>query len=847
MIKIFLRKIVDMMQWMFDSLLTSKQRHFIKHIFSEKQKRSLKRLFKDGKRQKQLWEIDRMRYRLRNLGFTKKAYLDLKQACHHAQDEYMRRLSAWELALWHANQYSVEDAHQCLVYLPLAIQGEKRHDFLVRAAILEAESLVRIGSIDEARGVLSRFMSSSPSADLFLAAANLEEKDTERVYWVNKALALYDISNISVETSSHEATSEHSAYDSIVSVLGMNSRGNKGADAPKVSVIIPVYNAQDVIQTSIDAILAQTWDNLEVLVVDDCSTDGTLAIIQDYAQRDARVQLIQASSNGGAYVARNLALQVATGEFVTVNDADDWSHPLKIEQQITHLLQNTSVIGNTSQQARATNDLTFHRRGKPGTYIFSNMSSLMFRREPVLESVGYWDCVRFGADSEFIKRVRLIFGEKAVVELSTGPLSFQRQSSNSLTGNAAFGFPGYFMGARKEYAEAQKQFHSVGHNLRYDFPQNVRPFAIPEPMWPIREEKLSERRHFDVIIVSDFRLDGGSTMSNAEEIKAQHRMGIRTGLIQLSRYDYSPKKKIHPQIRELVDGNLVQVIVYGEKVSCDLMILRYPPILQEWQRFVPDVHAGVIHVIVNQTPMSDYGPNAERRYDLNICEERLQDYFGQPGTWYPIGPLVREALHQHHAKELDAIQLTSEDWSNIIDVDEWKRPSRPVPHSTYRIGRHSRGQAVKWPADSTELLKIYPDSNQYDVHILGGAEAPQKILGRLPSNWHVLHFGHMHPKDFLATLDVFVYYTHPDWVESFGRVIIEAMAVGVPVIIPPIYRELFGDAAIYAQPSEVQETVDQLMSDSDYYTSQVQKSHLYVDKHFGYSKHETRLEEFLNG
>ncbi len=102
-------------------------------------------------------------------------------------------------------------------------------------------------------------------------------------------------------------------------------------------------------------------------------------------------------------------------------------------------------------------------------------------------------------------------------------------------------------------------------------------------------------------------------------------------------------------------------------------------------------------------------------------------------------------------------------------------------------------------------------------------------------------------KDFLSTLDVFVYYTHPDLVEAFGRTIIEAMAVGVPAILPHDYREVFGEAAIYAKPSEVKENVDRLMADDDYYETQVQTARAYVEKHFGYTKHARRLSGLIGG
>jgi len=209
--------------------------------------------------------------------------------------------------------------------------------------------------------------------------------------------------------------------------------------------------------------------------------------------------------------------------------------------------------------------------------------------------------------------------------------------------------------------------------------------------------------------------------------------------------------------------------------------------------------------------------------------------------------LVREALYKHHAEELTTITLANEDWPNIIDVNEWWRGSRPPRGPRPRIGRHFRDGEVKSSTDASELLAVYPNSDDYEVHVLGGAEAPRKVLGGLPKNWHVLEFGEVHPKDFLSTLDVFVYYTHPGWVESFGRSIIEAMAAGVPVILPHSYRELFKEAAIYAEPAEVKASIDRLMMDDDYYESQVRVARDFVEEHFGYTVHAKRLKNLSLG
>ena len=152
---------------------------------------------------------------------------------------------------------------------------------------------------------------------------------------------------------------------------------------------------------------------------------------------------------------------------------------------------------------------------------------------------------------------------------------------------------------------------------------------------------------------------------------------------------------------------------------------------------------------------------------------------------------------------------------------------------------------MKWPADRKTLLSAYPGTDKYEVYVMGGAKVPEAILGRLPTNWTVLPFDSLPPKDYLAGLDVFVYFTHPDWVESFGRVIIEAMAAGVPVIVPPIYLPLFGDAALYTEPEGVLEHVDRLIEDPAYYEGRVGHALAYVDKKFSYGMHIERVRNLI--
>lgn len=90
----------------------------------------------------------------------------------------------------------------------------------------------------------------------------------------------------------------------------------------KISVIVPVYNCEAYLPACLDSILQQTFSNLEIIVVDDGSTDGSGAICDIYAQKDARIQVIH-QSNQGVSAARNAGLEIATGDYLSFIDSDD--------------------------------------------------------------------------------------------------------------------------------------------------------------------------------------------------------------------------------------------------------------------------------------------------------------------------------------------------------------------------------------------------------------------------------------------------------------------------------------------------------------------------------------------
>lgn len=113
---------------------------------------------------------------------------------------------------------------------------------------------------------------------------------------------------------------------------------------PLISVIIPAYNAQAFIAQTLESVIAQTYSNLEILVVDDGSSDRTAEIIGQFAQRDTRIRLLQ-QPNAGVAAARNLAIREARGEFIVPVDADDIWYPNNIALQLQAMEQGGQSVG----------------------------------------------------------------------------------------------------------------------------------------------------------------------------------------------------------------------------------------------------------------------------------------------------------------------------------------------------------------------------------------------------------------------------------------------------------------------------------------------------------------------
>lgn len=101
-----------------------------------------------------------------------------------------------------------------------------------------------------------------------------------------------------------------------------------------VSIITPCYNAEKYIMQTIESVLLQTYPYWELIIVDDCSTDNSVKIIEKFAQKDGRIKLFKLENNSGPAVAKNCGIKFARGRYIAFLDADDLWLPEKLEKQI---------------------------------------------------------------------------------------------------------------------------------------------------------------------------------------------------------------------------------------------------------------------------------------------------------------------------------------------------------------------------------------------------------------------------------------------------------------------------------------------------------------------------------
>ncbi|MBD8080179.1 bifunctional glycosyltransferase/CDP-glycerol:glycerophosphate glycerophosphotransferase [Cellulosimicrobium arenosum] len=406
-----------------------------------------------------------------------------------------------------------------------------------------------------------------------------------------------------------------------------------------VSIIVPTYNPDAGFRRTIDSLTHQSWSNIEVLIVDDCSTTGR-EHLSAAAASDPRVRVIACERNGGAYRARNAALREARGEYVTFQDADDISHTQRVELQLLPLLSDPEKVASTSRSQRvlSTGAVTYlgylpHR---------TNESSLLFRRAAVLDRLGQFDAVRKGGDSEFAERLRRCFGKSSVVKLRS-PLGLVQLKVGSLS-RGDFR-PNWMSGARLAYS---KQFGAVHSRIQAAGSEDwrlsaSRPSICTAPP-EIRGEQPAARVSHVVLA------DWSSTLEGSRDgIRRVRKLlaGVEgpVGLLNGSQPRSSRNLRTVQSRRRLTDAveqGELRWLSWRDATHVDDLVVDSPEYLLALPAEAEiGISADRVHVMLDETV---------RRTDRPVlppiawCEEQVRTAFGARVSWMVSSPALLRYL-----------------------------------------------------------------------------------------------------------------------------------------------------------------------------------------------------------
>jgi glycosyltransferase involved in cell wall biosynthesis len=525
-------------------------------------------------------------------GFGERAASELERSKLSAQrDRKVLAATAWALAKWYAYNGNTGKALENLILMTTAVPRIRRN---VYTQLMIVECLLKLDRPDEAQEWLQwASRRTTPRAELYFSAANichalairsgaLSSADAERLAWLNRPYEEAGFSKVEKRDTSAP-----------LALGNLMVPRPRPVDAPaKLSVLMPAYNCAATLPTAVESILNQTWNNLELLIVDDQSQDDTWHVIERLAQDDSRIVPLRHERNGGAYAARNTALSHATGEYVTVHDADDWSHPEKFAAQMLYALSNPGGI-STTIGVRISEDLRFDIKANMAGMLMENTSSLLLRTKMLLD-LGGWDQTRVGADSELYERVKAKHGLVTNKLFPLTPLTLILFSGSSLTQTRAAGIATVNYGARRQYKEAYRFWHQTeGAKPEPDFRMSKeRRFPTPRIMLGHRKPITD----IDIVIVGNFADGKHSSEDRIAEWKELSEAGLKLGLVHWPSYRRAEANIALPARTAIATG-LIENIVPGEEILCEVVVALDPELFDDPPYPLPIIRPQQLYVV----------------------------------------------------------------------------------------------------------------------------------------------------------------------------------------------------------------------------------------------------------
>lgn len=730
----------------------------------------------------------------------------------------LARLAANQRAL----ESDMDDASRlfALVERYFGIKALGRNDRLIYV-----EVLTETGELKKQREAIKRFALKNKfpiQAELLrLNSVNSVDGGVGK-RWIDELNALF--------VSKGFATIKFDPDSSLTSLDRLRSGSRKSIDGPMVSVLVPSFRGGELLKTALVSLLEQSWNNLEVIVVDDCSGADYEHFLEHAENLSPKIKVIRQKENLGAYSARNAALAIARGEFVTVHDDDDWSHPDKIAIQVKHLQDHPDVPGNMSLHARSTDELKFLRINNNPQFAQPNFSSLMVRRG-LFDEIGAWDTVNRGADAEFRDRLVTRHGQ-GIQSVGEVPMSFTRTRDGSLTAGEMS--RGYVDPSRLLYLASYTKWHKTFADNPTEIRRgSQRQYAVPTTMEAGR--RGADLGTYDVVYATDFRFPGGTTTLTLAEMKAVLQEGKRVGFIQLESPLNKPSTKINEGLLALQESTGIEQVGLGDIAHAKVLIVRHPTVVTFLDGAVAKITVDQALLIVNNPPVNKGGSGMV--FDLDECIQNMDRLFATRTLVVGESELTRKLSLTLVPKT----RLVEGTWPGVImsnSIPSLNFDKKPV------LGRHSRDHSLKWPSTAATFREAYV-SDTFETQVMGGAQELRKKLGDDVAAGVTVHeYGAFGVDEFLGRVDFWAYFHDDKLTESFGMSTAEAMAAGKVVILPKYMEPTFGEGAVYAEPHEVADVITRYWSNPSLYESQSNAARDYISERYGVKSLMARINEY---
>ncbi len=348
------------------------------------------------------------------------------------------------------------------------------------------------------------------------------------------------------------------------------------------------------------------------------------------------------------------------------------------------------------------------------------------------------------------------------------------------------------------------------------------------------------KHRYEVVYAGDFREPLLHQASLVDQLKTVVRTGYRTGIIQFSGERTDRPLRFHQDVRRLIDSGQLTYIDPESTVSAELLIVADPSSFQYRPRRNLDIDSRFRIISVTNELSAGHG---QERLSWTTTYRHAVDVLGDDVVWAPGNPFVREQLRHLAPKP----SLSAVDWHSCIDPTEWFLERKGFCSSRPVIGISGPPVEDAWPKDANEILSLYPDDSQLLVKILNGGPFLKEFVETYPRNWDVLASDDVSERDFLASIDFFVYGHHSARVNPVGSSLLRAMACGAVAILPPAYEPIFGEAATYAEPQLVRSTVWNLYANRRQFLDVSQRGRRTIEENFGGHHLIGRIRDLIGG